>query len=192
MIFNSKKFSSNVSAYIISNLYIDPAINLIGPSTHVLDLGVSMSSNCTFDFHISNLYNRCSNLARWILRTFTMRDSQVMLTLYTSLVMSRLDYAYQLWSPYVLKHVYLIKTVLRTFTKHIIGMRYLSYRKCLEVRKLYSPQGMRERYSIIYVWKIVDGLVPNLSDPITCSFSDRRGRTCVVCHAGAGRLGTLK
>ena len=34
--------------------------------------------------------------------------------------------------------------------------------------------------------------MPNLSDPITCSFSDRRGRTCVVCHSGAGRLGTLK
>ena len=32
--------------------------------------------------------------------------------------------------------------------------------------------------------------MPNLSDPIT--FSDRRGRTCVVCHSGAGRLGTLK
>ena len=34
--------------------------------------------------------------------------------------------------------------------------------------------------------------MPNLSDPITCSFSDRRGRVCVVCHSGAGRLGTLK
>ena len=32
----------------------------------------------------------------------------------------------------------------------------------------------------------------NLSDPITCSFSDCRGRTCVVFHSGAGRLGTLK
>ena len=39
--------------------------------------------------------------------------------------------------------------------------------------------------------KIVGGLVPNLSDPITCSFSDCRGRTCVVHHDGAGRLGTL-
>ena len=48
----------------------------------------------------------------------------------------------------------------------------------------------KERYGIIYVWKIIKGLVPNLSNPIT--FSDRRGRTCVVCHSGAGRLGTLK
>ena len=35
-------------------------------------------------------------------------------------------------------------------------------------------------------------MVPNLSDPITCSFSGRSGRACVVCHSGAGRLGTLK
>ena len=45
--FNSKTFSyvcfsSNVSAYK-SNFYIDPAMNIIVPSTHVLDLGVSMT-----------------------------------------------------------------------------------------------------------------------------------------------------
>ena len=94
-----------MSAYIKSKFYIDPVMNLIGPSTRVLDLGVSMSSNCTFDFHISNVYKRCSNLAGWILRTLTMRDPQVMLTLYKSLVMSILEYASQLWSPYMLKHV---------------------------------------------------------------------------------------
>ena len=188
MFYNSKKFSyvcfsSNVSAYK-SNLYIGPAMNIIVPCTHVLDLGVSMSSNCTFDFHISNLYKRCSNLAGWILSTFTIRDPQVMFTLYKSLVMSRLDYASQLWSPYFLKRVYLVLNVQRPFTKHISGMCFLSYSKRLEVLKLYSLQRRRERYGIIYVWKIVEGLVPNLSAPIT--FSDQRGRTCVVCHSGAG------
>ena len=42
------------------------------------------------------------------------------------------------------------------------------------------------------MWKIIERLVPNLSDPITFSFSDHKGRACVVCHSGAGRLGTLK
>ena len=106
--------------------------------------------------------------------------------------MSRLEYASQLWSPYLLKHVYLIEKVPRAFSKHISGMCFLSYSKRLEVLKLYSLQRRRERYGIIYVWKMIEGLVPNLSDPITCSFSDRRGRTCVVCHSGVGRLGTLK
>ena len=167
-------------------------MNIISPSTHVVDLGISMSSDCTFDLNISNLYRRCSNLAGWILRTFTMRDPHLMLTLFKSVVLSRLDYASQLWSPYLLKHIYLIEKVQRAFTKHISGICDFSYSKRLETLKLYSLQRRRDRYSIIYVWKIVEGLVPNLSDPITCSLSDRRGRTCIVYHAGAGQLGTLK
>ena len=174
-----------------SNVYIDPTINIIGPSTHVI-LDGSMPRNCTFDFHISNLYKRCSNLVGWILRTFIMTDPQVMLTLFKSLFMSRLDYTSHLCTPFLLKHVYLIEKVQRAFTKHITEMRYFSYNKRLELLKLYSLQRRRERYSIIYVWKIFEGLVPNLSDPITCSFSDHRGRTSVVYHVAAGRLGTLK
>ena len=135
-------------------------MNIISPSTHVVDLGISMSSDFTFDLHISNLYRRCSNLAGWILRTFTMRDPHLMLTLFKSLVLSRLDYASQLWSPYLLKHIYLIEKVQRAFTKHISGIRDFSYSKRLETLKLYSLQRRRDRYSIIYVWKIVEGLVP--------------------------------
>ena len=86
-----------MSAYK-SNLYIDPAINIIGPSTHVLDVGVFMFTNCMFDFYISNLYKRCSNLGGWILRTFTMRDFQVMLILYKqhSLNISSLDSGFKM------------------------------------------------------------------------------------------------
>ena len=155
---------------------------------HLRFLCILGSELCTFDFDTSNLYKRCSNLAGWILRTFTIRDPQVMLTLYKSLVMSRLEYASQLWSPYLLKHVNLIEEVQRAFTKHISGMLFLFYSKRLEVLKLYSLKRRRERYGIIHVWKIIEGLVPNLP----CSFSDRRGRACVVCRSGAGRLGTLK
>ena len=82
-----------------------------------------------------------------------MRYPQVILTLYKSLVISRLDYASHLWSPYLLKHVYLIEKVQRAFTKHITGMCYLSYSKCLDVLQLYSLQRRREIYSIIYVLK---------------------------------------
>ena len=167
-------------------------MNIISPSTHVVDLGISMSSDCTFDLHISNLYRRCSNLAGWILRTFTLRDPHLMLTMFKSLVLCRLDYASQLWSPYLLKHIYLIEKVQRAFTKHISGIRDFSYSKRLETLKLYSLQRRRDRYSIIYVWKIVEGLIPNLSDPITCSLSDRRGRTCIVYHAGAGRYNSFR
>ena len=45
-------------------------MNIIGPSTHMLDLGVSMSSDCMFDY-ITNLYKRCSYLAGCILVVFS-------------------------------------------------------------------------------------------------------------------------
>ena len=35
---------------------------------------------------------------------------------------------------------------------------------------LYSIQRRRDRYQIIYLWKIIEKFVPNLSAPITCTF----------------------
>ena len=46
-------------------------------------------------------------------------------------------------------------------------------------------------YCIIYVRKIIEGLVPNFSKPIVCSYSERRGRSCIVSHVYVGRLGSL-
>ena len=57
-------FSSKESS-CLSNVYINPELNIINPSSEVLDLGVYMSSNCTFDFHVSCVYKRCSNLSGW-------------------------------------------------------------------------------------------------------------------------------
>ena len=42
--------------------HINPGYNIINLSINVLDFGVYMSSNCTYDFHIANVYKRCSNL----------------------------------------------------------------------------------------------------------------------------------
>ena len=78
-----------------------------------------MSSNRTFDFHVANVYKRCSNLTGWILRTFNTRKTTTMRTLLKSLVLSRLDYVSELWSPHLLKSNYIIEKVQRSFTKHI-------------------------------------------------------------------------
>ena len=197
MFFNAHKFyyvSFSPNKYSsLSNVYINPEYNIISPSSNVLDLGVYMSSNCTFDFHVASVYKykRCSNLTGWILRTFTTRETITMRTLYKSLVLSRLDYASQLWSPHLLKSIYLIEKVQRSFTKHITGIKNKPYDERLKLLNLYSVQRRRDRYQIIYLWKIIEGLVPNLSAPITCTYSERRGRSCVVSHVNMGRLGTL-
>ena len=169
MIFSLNQF------YSLSNVYINPGYNIISPSSNVLDLGVYMSSNCIFDFHVANVYKICSNLTGWILRTFKSRETMTMLTFFKSLVRSLLDYASQLWSPNLLKSIYLIEKVRCLFTKHITGIQNKPYDEHLKLVNLYSVQRRRDRYQIIYLWKIIEELVPNLFTPITYTYSKRRG-----------------
>ena len=153
---------------------------------------VYMSRDCSFDSHITSLSRKCNNLAGWILRTFVSRDKLTMLTLFKSLVISRLDYASQLWSPHKISQITQVEKVQRSFTKHIAGLRDLSsYHERLQTLKLYSLQKQRERYCIILLWKIIENKSQNLSDPILCDFSDRRGRSCVISHVNTRRHGTL-
>ena len=156
------------------NVYTSSSFDIIDYSRHVPDLGIYMSSDCSFEFHITNL-NKKNN-------TFNSRDKLTMLTLFKTLVMSRLDNGSQLWCPYLTQ---------RSFTRYISGMQGLSYPEILTVLKLYSLQHRRKRYIIIYVWKIVECQVPNFSPPIHSRTSDSRGRACIASHIGVGRLGTL-
>ena len=71
----------------------------------------------------------------WLDSENTVRDPHLMLTLFRSLLLSRLDYASQLWSPYLLKQIYLIKKVQRASTKHITGICDLSYSKLITKKK---------------------------------------------------------
>ena len=80
--------------------------------------------------------------------------------------MSHLNYGCQLWSPYLIKHINMVENVQRSFTRFISGMAGLSYTERHTVLKLYSLQRRREIYIIIYVWKILEGLVPNLFPPM--------------------------
>ena len=53
------------------------------------------------------------------------RQSITMMTLFKSLVLPRLDYGSQLWSPHLVKHIDQLEE--RSFTNHITGMQSLEY-----------------------------------------------------------------
>ena len=62
----------------------------------------------------------------------------------------------------------------------------MPYHERLKSLRHYSLQRRRERYCIIYMWKSIEGLAPNFSNPITS-----RGRLCVISHVNVGRVGIL-
>ena len=95
----------------------------------------------------------------WLdLKTFTTRDIITMMTLFKSLVLPTLDFDSQFRSPHLVKHIDQLEKIQRS--KHITGMQSLAYSERLVSLKLYSIQRRRERYCIIYVWKIIEGSVP--------------------------------
>ena len=96
----------------------------------MLDLGIYVSSDCSFEFHITNLNKRTTHLTGWILRTFSSRDKLTMLTLFKALVMFRLDYGSQLWSPYLTKHINMIE-------KTVFHKIYLWYARPVISRETY-------------------------------------------------------
>ena len=92
MLFNHQKFNyipfSSSTSSINTNVYYSPSLGIINPSENVLELGITMSRNYSFDVHINILYKKCTDLSRWILRTFTSRDSITLMTLFNALILS--------------------------------------------------------------------------------------------------------
>ena len=93
-----------------------------------------------------------------------------------------MEYCCQLWCP---KKQYLIRnieSIQRHFTAKINGMNGLNYRQRLSKLKLYSLERRRDRYIIIYVWKIIQGLAPNMlgKDQLKTIDNPRLGRMCLL------------
>ena len=125
---STTSFSVHPHSPSSSNIYTSSSFDIINYSRNIIDLGINVSSDSSFDFHISNLAKRRKkHLTGWILRTFS---SRYKLTLFKALVMSCLDYGCQLWSPYM------VEKVQRSFTRFISGMAGLSYTERLTVLKL--------------------------------------------------------
>ncbi len=195
MCFNSEKFKylcfSTKHSTNTDNVYLSPTNSIINPSTSVRDLGILMSSNCSFEAHLDKSVKTCSQLVGWILRTFSTRDKLTMLTLFKSLVLPRIEYGSQLWSPYKICQINSVERIQRSFTKHISNMYDLSYEERLQTLNLYSLQRRRDRYMIIYIWKILEQHVSNLNPPIKINSSERLGRMCIRTSVNPGHQGTL-
>ena len=120
-----------------------------------------MSDDGLFDYHIEKLVQSASQLSGWILRTFESRDELTMKTLYKSLIQSKLDYCSPLVIPSSAEMTMKLESVQRAFTRKIATMKEKNYWERLQNLKMYSVQRRRERFQIIYLFKVLNNLVQN-------------------------------
>ena len=141
--------------------YITPSGVEIARKNQVRDLGVVLSDDFSWSPHINQMVDAARKITSWTLGVFKDRSPAVMLQLFKSLIRSKLEYCCPLWNPSKVKDINIIEDVQRHFTRRISGMSNLSYWERLTALNIQSLQRRRERYIIIHLWKIINGIVPN-------------------------------
>ena len=158
--------------------YMSPDGTPIEEKDHLRDLGVQIGTDLTFSIHIHNTVAAANKLIGWALRTFRRTSTLVMMTIWKSLVQTKLDYCSQLWSPSDQASISKLEGVARHFTAQVAGLQDMDYWDRLQVLHLYSQERRRERYQIIFIWKVLQGLVKGYN--INTMQSPRRGRLVEV------------
>ena len=140
-----------------------------------------MSSSNGFTDHIDNVIDKSKQISSWILRSFNCRNQNEMLVLWNSLALPIAEFCLVLWSPSKIHDIQRIEQLQWSFLRKIKGTYSLNYWQFLSKFKMYSLQRRRERYMIIYVWKILEHYAPNVNNIISPTQNPRLGRKCNHC-----------
>ena len=131
MFFNSTKFEllrygKNVELKN-STSYMSNTGETIPTKEATKDLGVIMSSSGDFKDHISSIVDTVRDFSTWILRSFRSRSPLLMLQLWKSMVIERLDYCSQLWNPHQIGLIQQLEELQKSFVKRIAGHQDKDY-----------------------------------------------------------------
>ena len=102
-----------------------PDGNVLQSTLSVRDLGIDISDDCSWSLQINNVVTDARKIASWVLGTFRDRSQLTMLTLFKSLIRSKLEYCCPVWDPHLIKDIQAVESIQRYFTKLIVGCKDL-------------------------------------------------------------------
>ena len=141
--------------------YVLPNGLTLSRESSVVDLGICVTDDFSFQCHINQISQKANLKCSWILSVFHSRESNLMLTVYKALILNILEYCCPLWSPHRVEDIAKIEAVQRRFTSKITAVADMNYWDRLKALNMFSLQRRRERYLLIYLWKIINAKVPN-------------------------------
>ena len=92
-----------------------------------------------------------------IRRNKTYKEKSLIIPLYKAIVRLHLELCIHAWNPYLRKDIDMLEKIQRRATKHIPGLRYLTYEERLKECGLTTPETRRLRGDQIEVFKILNG-----------------------------------
>ncbi|KAK3861872.1 hypothetical protein Pcinc_032199 [Petrolisthes cinctipes] len=154
MMFNDSKLqllrNGSNQEILRSTSFLTSDKQVIPTSAHVKCLGVHLSEDGTFKYHIQETVKKARRMAGWVLRTLYSREEDCMFTLWRALIQPKLDYCCQLWSPHKAVDIQALESVQRAYTWQIRGLKDVPYWDRLKKLGQYSQQRRRDRYIAIY------------------------------------------
>ena len=128
---------------------------------------------------MSEKINKANSLMGIIRRTFDHMDEQCFCTIFKSLIRPHIEYANQIWSPHLNKHITSLENVQRRAAKLIPGFKDIEYKERLRKLKLPTLAYRRLRGDMIELYKILtekyDAAVSSNFVTLRVNESDTRG-----------------
>ncbi len=158
--------------------------SVIPSSNEVSDLGVTVDPLLSFDSHINNIIRKAYSRVGVLYKGFRSRSPALLVKAFVTYVRPLLEYASNVWSPYLLKHIRGIENVQRRFTKRIFSISHLSYSERLAVLGLDTLELRRLRSDLTLYYKIFHGLTHLPRDHLPADMPPNNTRS------GGNRLAT--
>ena len=169
MSFNNDKFELIRTGKMNSDLHNNTIYftsdynDVIDQSNSVKDLGVFMDDDLAFKSQINKVIQKVKQKVSWCLRCFRSREINTIKTLWRSFILPDIDYCSILWfNPNKPQEVKELEQLQNRFMKSTKGQWESDYWSRLNTFKLLSIQRRIERFIIIYSWKSLENLVPDI------------------------------
>lgn len=163
------------------------------------DLGVIMTSNLQFNDHIVNMVNGSLKTLGFVSRTCRLfQDPNTFLTLYKTLVRSKLEFASIVWSPYSALQIKMIERVQKRFLRilyfKVFGIRIypvwtISYEELLNMFNFHRLEVRRKVASLCFLKGVITGSVDDaeLLESVPWHVPRRGGRASRLLYVDYAR-----
>ena len=119
MTFNADKCESTRITHSRDNTSPNDTLGEKSPKSvqSVKDLGVTISSDLSWNNHVGITTNKANKVLGIIKRTVGMANQDIFSILYKSLVRPILEYTAPVWSPYLVKNIHAIEKIQRRVSR---------------------------------------------------------------------------
>ena len=151
--------------------------------SYVEDLGIEYDSTLNFDRHIDNIVSSARAKVGLLFRGFKTRDPDILKRAFVTYIRPKLDYASNVWNPYLKTNIVKLESVQRYFTKRIKTLSSFSYGERLARLNLETLENRRLKADLVSYYKIFHGLSvfsPNYFD-VRTSLIGTRSKTVYLC-----------